>query len=292
MPSLIFSRDRIVGFAHKLPATPSILGQLQQLLADADAGIDEICRLLKRDMALSATVLRISNSPHYAVATPNASLEEAVGCVGFHEVYKLVALAVSSQCFSRNLGRYGYTSDEIWSNTLCTALAMESLAQFAAVDPRAAYTAGLMRGMGMTVLDRLASESLPAGATFPASGQSQLGAWESSVFGCENPTVAALLLKEWNLPKDIWDGVLRHYTPEDSNFSGIVSYLLNIAGCAVQELGHGLRGEEGYWTLNAAKLEQARLTAGDLDICREEIGARFESLRGSLPILSGASANH
>jgi len=48
-------------------------------------------RPIERDASLAARVLRISNSPFFGSAIPSTCLEEAVGCIGFNEIYRIVA---------------------------------------------------------------------------------------------------------------------------------------------------------------------------------------------------------
>ena len=179
-------------FARTLPATPAVLGKLQHLLSDTNSGLDEVCILLKRDMALSARVIQISNSAFFSPALPHTSLEEAVGCVGYDSICKVVGLTVGSQLYDRDLHYCAIPSSRLWENTLVCALAMESLAQFIGIDPRSAYTTGLMRSLGKLVLDRLAAEMKLA--PYPAAGEEPLASWETAAFGWDNPGATALLL--------------------------------------------------------------------------------------------------
>jgi HD-like signal output (HDOD) protein len=249
------------------------------LLSNTNSPLDDVCALLKRDLALSVRILRISNSPFFGSSTPHSSLEEAVGCVGFNEIYRVVGLSVTSQLFNCDLRSYGYAADHIWENILCTALAMESLAQFAGINPRSAYTSGLMRSIGKIVLDRLAAETGRPRQPYPADGATPLCDWELDVFGCDNPAVAALLLKEWNLSEDTISSVVHHYRPESPKNACLPAFVLNLASRITQELGHGLAGEEIYWESLDTKLAQAQIDEGEFSLCLDETKMAFDSVR-------------
>jgi HD-like signal output (HDOD) protein len=199
--------------------------------------------------------------------------------VGYREIYKAVSLTIASQLFNCDLIRYRVSARRLWENILCSALAMESLAQFVGVNPRSAYTAGLMRSLGKVVLDRLAAEALPPVTPYPADSGEPLGEWESRSFGCDNPSVASLLLKEWNFPEDTCAAVLRHYHPESGPVAGQEAFLLNASLRVASELGFELPGESGYGAPTAEKSTLTGLSDGELQLCIEETKAGLESLR-------------
>ena len=278
MPAAAPSREAILRVAQKLPTTPAVLGKLQRLLANSDSDLDDICALLKRDLSLSVRILRISNSPFYGSASPHASLEEAVGCVGSTEIYKVVGVTVATQIVSADLEFYGYKSDRLWENFLCCALAMESLAQFVGLNPRSAYTIGLMRSVGKIVLDRLAAEARPAPKAFSPAAE-PLADWEVRHFGCDNAAVAAVLLKGWNFAGETGAAVRQHYRPECEPLGGLPSFALNLAGRIAQELNCGLPGEEACWEGFDAKLGHAKLTDGEYKLCVEETKMALDNVR-------------
>jgi HD-like signal output (HDOD) protein len=284
------SRETILRLGQKLPTTPAVLGKLQVLLANPDSELDDICTLLKRDLALAARILRMSNSPFYGRTEPHSSLDEAVGRVGYSEVYKLVGLTITGQLFSRDLEFYGYQADRLWENILCIALAMESLAPYVGLDPRSAYTAGLMRSIGKIILDRLANETRPRPNAYAAAGGDPLASWEMNTFGADNPSVAAMLLKEWNLPADTVAAVRQQYAPDAQSPANPAAFALNIAGCIADDLGFGLAGEERYWESLELKLAEAKLTEGDFELCTAETKTAFENVRQSFSGTSGLMA--
>jgi len=278
MPPAVPPWDQILQCARQLPATPAILAKLQLLLADVNSDLEAACALLKRDTALAARTIQISNSPYFSPGLPHASLEEAVGCVGYDQICRVVGLTVSSQLFDRDLRHYGIAAERLSENTLVCALAMESLAQFAGVDPRSAYTVGLMRSVGKLVLDRLASEQ--AREPYPAEGGPPLTAWETVGWGCDNGMVAAFLLEKWLFPEETVEAVRQHYEPSAAAPEAAVSaHLLNLAARIADDLGHGLPGEAPAWNDVAGKLSVAGLNQAEFDLCREDTRAAFDKVR-------------
>lgn len=284
------TREGIMQRAAKLPAAALVLPQLQSLLQDRNASLEQVCDLLKMDMSLTARILQLSNSPYFAPGIPIASLEEAVGFVGYDEIYRVAGLVVGMQLAQKDLRLYGCPSSRLWENTLCGAFAMESLAQFAGVSPRLAYTAGMMRSMGKVVLDMLRPDAAPAQSRFNPHLNLSLGEWELETFGCDSPAAGALLLEEWNFPQEIFEAVLLQTNPGSPELHAAYASLLNLAAGMAEDLGYPLPGEQPYWMGKEARMDTLRLTGADMALCQAETQLSFDSLKEAFA--SGWGAGH
>ncbi len=92
-PLLPVTRDIILQHAQKLPAAPQVLGGLLGTLEVANTALDQIAAQIRVAPALSARVLRISNSAAFGSGSVASSIEEAVSRVGFAEITRLVGVA-------------------------------------------------------------------------------------------------------------------------------------------------------------------------------------------------------
>jgi HD-like signal output (HDOD) protein len=276
-------REKLLRIAQQLPASARVLAQLGQLLMDVNSGLEEIARLLKRDTALAARVIRISNSAAYGSGGGIASIEDAVGRVGFAEVYRLTGFASAAQVFDHDLTSYGVAGSVIRANTLLTALAIESLAKRSAVDSRAAYTAGLMRSVGKVVLDKLGRQSLGYGQDFVRSGQTSVLEWEQTVFSTGNAQAAAIVLESWNFPASVFIPVReQHLGAKVAEAHLRMTTLLNLAAGIAADSGYVLPGEASYWETTSEKLAAAGISTSILQLCAEEAREAFEQIKDSL----------
>ena len=281
-------REKIMRRAARLPAAAAVLSQLQRLLRDGNTSLEEVCDLLKRDMSLTAHILQVSNSSYFAPGILIASLEEAVGFVGYDEIYRIAGLAVGMQLAQTDLPFHSCTAGRLWENTLCGAFAMESLAQFAGLNPRLAYTTGLMRSLGKVVLELLAPDALPRPNPFNPDAGRPVGEWEEETFGCDSQAAGALLLEEWNFPPEIHDAVMHHWNPAAEGTQMRDIPLLNLAACLTEELGYPLPGERSYWRERDACLVATDLTEADVALCRAETQLMLDRVRLALPSARGA----
>jgi len=253
-----FSREKLLQVARSLPADLHVLSQLGEMLQDVNSELDQIANLLRRDTALAARIVRISNSAMFGGGGGIGSIEEAVNRVGFSEILKLVGTASAARMSERSLEHYDITAVKLRDNMLHGAFAGEALALAAGLDARVAYTAGLLRPLGLMVLDRAGRGHLHWTERFSATRWPTYSAWEGSMFG------AGLILEEWRFPRELGLALREQYLTRSSDSIQPLACLLNLAGALAQRTGRGLVGEMRWWEVNADKLGAVNLSLDDL----------------------------
>ncbi|WP_158277577.1 sigma-70 family RNA polymerase sigma factor [Opitutus sp. ER46] len=274
-------RERILEVARTLPPAPRVFAELDRLLRDANSGLDEIAALIKRDATLVGHVIRVSNSTVYGGEQPTGSVEEAVVRVGFQEVFRIVGQVAMSRLAERPLRAYGVDADRLRELMLHTAFLCEHLATECGIDPRSAYTAGLMRPLGLLILDRLADRHGHLEVYNPAEHE-DYEEWEGRVFGLSSAEVAALVLDSWSFPQDIVQAIRAQYLVRSEDLTLRFACLLNLASGVAAEQGQGLPGELCHWTGQAWKLETLGLTETRFNVAVARAQDAYAAFRGRL----------
>lgn len=279
----VLTREKLFEIARTLPAAPRVLASLGELLQDINVGLDEVANLIKRDAALSARLIRMSNSVIYSGsgALRIGSIEDAVNRVGFSEVYRLVGLVTSDRLAERTLIFYGLQPQIIREHMLFTAIAAEMIAEECGIDSRNAYTAGLLRPLGMLVLDRVA-ERLTNCEPYDQGKYGSYLAWEGIMFGLANTEVATLILADWRFPQEIIAAIREHYLTSARDYENRFAILLNLAACLVSEAGLTLPGDRKHWEFNEKKLGAIGLSEDQFRRASTRAGDTFERFRASL----------
>ncbi len=273
--------NEIFTAAKKVPAASRILTEVFGLLDQVDADVDEISALLRQDGALAGTIIRISNSAHYG-GGGIGSVEQAIQRVGFSEIHRLVGCAAVGNFSDRSLECYQIDAEALREHMVCTALAAEALASLAGINSRNAYTSGLLRPIGMIVLDRLARDKIAPEDRFDLERDGNYGAWERNHVQLTNAPVTGVTLNEWNFAYDVVEAVRGHTLVTVVNAPTRQAYLLNVAGWMAQELGQGLPGERNLWDLTSHKLEVLGLREEQVTEKLETVAALFEHLQPAL----------
>ncbi|PAW65650.1 MAG: hypothetical protein B9S34_10310 [Opitutia bacterium Tous-C1TDCM] len=262
-PLSIFPREKLLQVARALPADLQVLSSLGELLQNPNSDLDQVADLLRRDVAMAARIVRISNSPLFGGSGGIASVEEAVNRVGFGEILKLVGTATAARFTESALDHYGIGAHRLRANMLYGALAAEALARQAGKDPRIAYTAGLLRPLGIMVLDRASRGHTAPGDAYAAATWPSYSAWEGQMFGVDNCEVAALILGEWRFPAELTEGIRAHYLARPADFEQPLAALLNLANGLSHRVSRSFAGEACWWEITPAKLQAAGLREED-----------------------------
>lgn len=277
----VVTRQKILEIARTLPATPRIFAELDRLLRDPESPLDGIAALLKQDPALAAYIIRVSNSAALGGEHRSASVEEAVLRVGYREIYRMVGQLAGEQLTEAALDFYGIEPEQLREHMLFTAMMCEELAVECGIDSRSAYTAGLMRPLGLFVCDRLAGLYDGLEPYHPAKDPDYLS-WEGRCFGIGSPDVSALVLAEWRFPEAMVEAIRSHYLASQESEVSRLGWLLNVASSLVAEDGFGLLGEQRHWGLVQRKLDPLGLTSKRLAAASKRAKDNFEALKRRL----------
>ena len=257
-----------------MPAALRVFARLGQFLKEGGGSLEEIGLLIRSDAALTAHLLRVSNSVTYAGRRRVGSVEAAVSRVGLQELYRVVGYMAGTQMADQVLAYYNITAARLRENMVRTAFVSEQLAEECGMDGRMAYTAGLLRSIGLFVCDRLAAEYGTVTA-YRAGHDPDYLTWEGRLFGIGNCDVAALVLEEWKFPEEIVAAVRHHYRPDIEDDSQRLACLLNLACGLVAKHGHGLAGEKGHWVISQDKIDALGLSEKRFQVAEAKSAESF-----------------
>ncbi|MFH1498094.1 MAG: HDOD domain-containing protein [Verrucomicrobiota bacterium] len=253
-----FSQSQLLEAAKSLPVTPRIMAQLHAMLMDSHSGINDIAALIGRDPSLSGRLLKIANSPAFGNGKVG-DLHDALRRVGFGEVFRLVGVVTSRDLAGRPLRCYGCDAEHFGRHNLFSAIVAELAAARVGLASRSAYTAGLLRTVGMIVLDKLHAPSMSEADTYPKSGHERLADWEGQSFGVTHQQVNRLVLGDWNFPAEIVVAV----GPRPDGDASPYAHLMDLVGSMARSAGHGLGVNRHGFGICHEQLERVRLTMDD-----------------------------
>ena len=237
--------DRFIDSAPALRPAPRILPELLTLLCEDDTDAERVITLIQFDPALTASVLRLSNSVTLGSAEPVEDLSVAVSRLGFNQTYRLVARAVGEGTMKSAQRGYHIAEGELWRHAAVSAVAGQVLARELGQNENLAFTAALLHDIGKLLLS-IAVESTYADVMrlIEESGQSFLEA-EKATLGVDHAEVGGRLLERWGFPQNLVQAVRHHHDPLQAGPHQALAAGVHLSDVLAHLLGHGY-GHHAY----------------------------------------------
>lgn len=264
----------------KLPTMPLVAAQIMELINSPDTSAAALAKVVSKDPAVSARVLKIANSSFYSMSRQVSSLSTAVVILGERTLKNLV-LAASMRGLNQS---FGQVEQLLWEDSMVCALGSRYLARkLALADPEEAFMAGLFRHIGLTVLNNQHAKADEFILKSMQSGNQSMAEQERQQFGATHAEIGAAVLEHWKLSEALSLVALHH---SDVDFSADVEKtIVNLAGI-VNIAGQfpryfGLFGEDQEIDLDMVPgVKRLNLDAEYVEDIIEEFHAVFEENRG------------
>jgi HD-like signal output (HDOD) protein len=200
LPQTPPSIDQVCEKARQLPCAPSLLPRLSAVLQSDETSALEIGRLISLDASLAGATLRLANSAAFSRGTVD-SLEDAIFRLGAREIFRLAALVLVNRWEAGQNLAPRWEPGDFSRHALITAIGAEALAEGSGkVNPRTAYTGGLINDLGKLALAHACAEYYPAILSYCERTGSTLEQAERAVLGYHHADVSARMLAAWNFP--------------------------------------------------------------------------------------------
>lgn len=237
--------------------------RLTTVLRDYNAPTAKIAEAINFEPALVTRILRLANSPLYALEKNVATIQQAINAVGTVIIHDIVMMELTSATFARSL----YKSAEvrtIWKHSLAVALLARELSRM--MKNRAteeAFVCGLLHDIGKIIL--LSHDENAFSELTEASTEGETLRIEVAKFGYNHAEVGALVARRWGLPDEVCYSILHHHDPSQAEKQMIVTYIVDVADMIANFRGIGLRKDDGSRLAYSESVIQLGLTQEQLE---------------------------
>jgi len=187
-----------------LPALPSVVSKLIGLVDDPKVSSHDIAKLISSDQAITAKLLRLSNSSYYTFQKEIKTVPFAVSLMGFDTVVNLaLSLSVVGR-FTTSAVDDNFELMEFWEHSLSVAVVAKRIAEDIMPDAAAeVFTMGILHDIGKLIIhEYLHKEYLEIEKLIIEKDYLSLEA-ETKILEINHSIVGEFLCKQWKLPVDI-----------------------------------------------------------------------------------------
>jgi putative nucleotidyltransferase with HDIG domain len=236
--------EDIVNKTPDLPTIPAAALAVVRETESATGNANTVASHLAQDQALTARVLRLSNSAYYGLQRQVMDLQEAVVVLGMRSVRNLAMVAATYPWLTKPLKGYCLGPKEMWTHAFGTAVGAQLIASKAKLaESDRMFTAGLLHNIGKVALSIWLENKIPAMLALATRDNLTFNQVERKLLGYDHAEVGAYMAEQWNLPKPLIQAIRYHHEPNECPDTNTTVDCVHIADFLTMSMGFGLGGD-------------------------------------------------
>ncbi len=240
-----------------LPPKPSVLAQLQDALESEPQNLNQVADIIAKDVATSAAVLKIINSPLYGLSRTVTDVKQAVVFLGLDSICQLVTGFLLKQSFEQSkccisLERFWDNASDIADSIIVIGNKLKSR-----VPIENLHLLGLFHDAGIAAMAVNYSDYMETLIAANKDYERLLVDHEEQKYRTNHAVIGYYLASSWNLPKSICQLILCHHDP---------SFLVNCKDQDQQLAFAALKMAENFVHIN-----KRFVAAPDWHLMKEEV---------------------
>ncbi|MBI5896399.1 MAG: HDOD domain-containing protein, partial [Desulfobacterales bacterium] len=199
---------------------------------------------IRKDQVISARALQLANSAMFAKMRTIESLDHALVYLGTDQVFKLAISAAVQGYFEQSSSGYSLCKGGLYHHALGCALVAEALAaKTGKVEPRKAYTAGLLHDIGKVVLDQYVAPAYPLFYRQAMENNENLLTIERRLLGIDHAEAGLLLAQQWSFPESLAHAIRHHHHPGKESVYKPLAVIVYVADLLLSRFHIGIELE-------------------------------------------------
>lgn len=197
----------VAGF--HVPVRPEILSKIDNLMNEKEPNIEAVANLISSDVGLSATILKIINSPLYGMNRRISEIKQAVMMLGLNTINSLVTATLLKQSFT---GKASISLERFWddANDIANAMIFIGSKVKHNIPLEMLYTIGLFHNCGIPLLALKYTDYKDVLIEANTANEDFI-AVEEKHYRTNHAVLGYYISSSWHLPKEICYLILRHH---------------------------------------------------------------------------------
>jgi putative nucleotidyltransferase with HDIG domain len=193
------------------PTLPNVVYRVLELTSDPKTTANDLMRLIRDDLSLTTTILKVANSAFYGFSRRVRSLKQAVTILGFSEIRNIILSKAVFDSFSEFQEDKEFNIKEFWEHSVLCSLAANILSKYFKQPTGESFVAGLIHDIGKFVMYRVFPEDYPKQVDSTRLLVFSDFEAERKTFGFAHDEAGMMLLERWMFPEDLVTAVGYHH---------------------------------------------------------------------------------
>ncbi len=254
----------------QIPSPPLIAIRILEAVKKDNESFDELSKIISSDPALAAKILMVANSSFYTIPQKIDSIPKALSILGTNTL-KNIALSFVIAKGLRGPAEGGFDFDLFWKRALTAAVATDMLSPIIPATSEDIFVTALLQDIGIVILYLCRNGDYLKVFDEKRASSLVVEEVEKMVFGFDHQDLGAEVLKNWGIPKTIYEPIRHHHAYENAPEEiKNVSQILLLSD-KMSSVYHGTRSAEKIKDINT-------ILCKDHEINEADVGALIDSV--------------
>ncbi|NNL76715.1 MAG: GGDEF domain-containing protein [Desulfobacterales bacterium] len=257
----------------QIPSPPSIAVRILDAVKKDEASFDELAKIISSDPALSAKILKVTNSSFYALPQKIDSIPKALSVLGTHTL-KNIALSFVIAKGVRGPSEGMFDFDFFWKRALTAAVSADILSPVISDKNEDIFVTALLQDIGITIMYLCRTGDYLKVLDEKRISSAAIEEAEKKIFGFDHQELGSEVLKHWGIPETIYEPVRYHHKYDDSPQKfRMVSNLLLLSD-KMSSVYHGTRSAEKFQDIKSIICNDFGVNEADLESLVDSVAER------------------
>ena len=228
---VLITPEMLVAGTVGLVSLPEICIKINEMVDDPRCSATRIGKVIDKDAALTARLLKIVNSAFYRFPSRIETVSRAITIIGYRELRDLIFAATVAGIFER-ISNDLVNLDDFWRHGIYSGILSRLIAgRCGVLHSERLFISGLMHDIGQLIISYKMPKAMRAVLNLSESQGVPLHEAEQQLLGFTHADVGAELMKSWQFPQTQQNVARYHHNPaaaKENILEVNIVYLANI----------------------------------------------------------------
>lgn len=248
-----------------LKPIPAVVQPLLEAVDSESSSMEDIARIIQYDPAITASVIRTTNSAFFGLKQPAESVKDAANLLGTDQIVEMVLMKSGAKALSGEQKGYDLHEGAMWKYSVSSAIIAKQIADQLSIPHRnTIFTAALLKDIGKTVLDRFVQDAFEKISSLVVDQGLSFMEAEKKIIGVDHAELGGMIAKMWKFSPRMVRIIRNHHLSDDSMVQDKDMAVVYLADCICMMMGLGVGADGLAYRFHEHAMEELDMTADDI----------------------------